>query len=97
MGFFLLAVLGVNALWVLALPHKIILHQDGRIDFTSVLRKRTVSARDVLSIKPEGTTFGYMVLRTDQAKIRLIAQFDGFHDFLTQLKALNPAVELRGC
>jgi hypothetical protein len=95
-GLFLLAVLGGNALWVLSLPHRIELYQD-TIEFISVLRRRRVPAREILSIKPEGTSYGFLVVRTERSKIRLAAQFDGFHDFLTRLKNLNPAVEFRGC
>jgi hypothetical protein len=86
-----------KCLWVLSLPHKIMFHQDGTIEFISVLRRRSVLARDVVSIKPEGTAYGFLVVRTARSKIRLLAQFDGFHDFLTRLKAINPTVELRGC
>jgi hypothetical protein len=96
-GLFFLAILGGNAIWVLRLPHKIMFHQDGTIELISVLTRRSVLARDVVSIKPEGTTSGFMVVRTARSKFRLYAQFDGFHDFLTRLKAVNPTVELRGC
>jgi len=96
-GFLFLAILGGNALWILSIPHKITLHRDGMVEFTSVLRSRTVPVRDIKSIKPEGTTAGSLVVRTESSKIRLFAQFDGFHDFLTRLKAVNPTVELRGC
>jgi len=97
MGFIFLAILGGNALWVLSIPHKIMFHQDETVEFISVLRRRRVPVREIVSIKPEGTTYGFLVVRTESSKIRLFAQFDGFHDFLTRLKALNPAVELRGC
>lgn len=30
-------------------------------------------------------------------KIRLLSQFDGFHEFVARLKAANPRIELRGC
>ena len=96
-GFFFLAILGVNALWVLWIPHKIMLHQDRTVEFTSVFRNRRVPVPEIVSIKPEGTTPGFLVVRTERSKIRLLAQFDGFHDFLTRLKSLNSAVELRGC
>jgi hypothetical protein len=96
-GFIFLAIIGGNALWVLGIPHTIMFHQDETVEFTSVLRSRRIPVREVVSIKPEGTTSGFLVVRTESSKIRILAQFDGFHDFLTRLKALNPAVELRGC
>ena len=96
-GVFLLAAIGWNVFWVLSLPHKIELYQDGTIEFVSVLKRRNVQARDIVSIKPDGTSFGFLVVRSAGSKIRLLAQFDGFHDFLARVKALNPTVELRGC
>jgi hypothetical protein len=96
-GFIFLAIIGGNALWVLGIPHTIMFHQDETVEFTSVLRSRRIPVREIVSIKPEGTTSGFLVVRTESSKIRLLAQFDGFHDFLTRLKARNPAVELRGC
>ncbi len=85
-GFFFLAILGANGLWVLGIPHKITFHQDETVEFTSVLRSRRIPAREIVSIKPEGTTSGSLVVRTESSKIRLLAHFDGFHDFLTRLK-----------
>ncbi|MGO9116297.1 MAG: hypothetical protein ACLQPD_01670 [Desulfomonilaceae bacterium] len=61
-GLLFLAILGVNALWVLSIPHKIMLHRDGMVEFRSVLRSRTVPVRDIKSIKPEGTTAGSLVV-----------------------------------
>jgi hypothetical protein len=90
-------VLVVNAAWMLSIPHRMILHQDGTIEFISVLRQRVIRAAEIDSIKPEGTTYGFVILRAGRAKVRLLTQFDGFHDFLTRLKAMNPGIELRGC
>ena len=90
-------VLVVNAVWMLSIPHRMILHQDGTIEFISVLRQRVVRAAEIDSIKPEGTTYGFVILRAGRAKVRLLTQFDGFHDFLARLKAMNPGIELRGC
>ena len=96
-GCFILAIIGGNGLWVLGIPHKITFHQDGTVEFTSVLRSRKIPVWEIVSIKPEGTAYGFLVVRTESSNIKLLAQFDGFHDFLTRLKALNPLVELRGC
>jgi len=96
-GFLFLAIIGGNVLWALSIPYKIMLHRDGTVEFTGVLRSRRIPIRGIVSIKPEGTTSGFLVVRTETSKIRLLAQFDDFHDFLVRLKTLNPAVELRGC
>jgi hypothetical protein len=93
---FLVFIVGC-AIRILSIPHRIMLHRDETVEFISVLRRRRVPARAIVSIKPEGTTYGFLVVRADNTKIRLLAQFNGFHDFLNRLKAMNPAVKLRGC
>lgn len=92
-----LAVAIWNAYWVLSLPQRISVSETGQIEFRSPLRRRTVTSGEVVSIRPDGGQFGFLTVRTARRKIRLLNQFDGFHDFLTELKARNPAVELRGC
>ena len=96
-GLIFLVFIVVYLLWILGLPHRITLAGDGSIEFTSVLRRQTVRADEIKSIKPEGTQFGFFMVRTDRSKIRILAQFDGFHDFLARLQAMHPNVELRGC
>lgn len=96
-GVIFLAITGLYLFWILALPHRITLAGDGTIEFISVLKRRPVRAEEIRSIKPAGSKFGFFMVQTDRRKIRILAQFDGFHDFLTRLKALHPGVELRGC
>jgi hypothetical protein len=96
-GVLLLVIFGVYLVWILYLPYQITLSQDGAVEFISVLKRRSVRAAEIRSIKPEGSKFGFLTVRTDRSKIRILAQFDGFHDFLTRLKALHPGVELKGC
>jgi hypothetical protein len=96
-GLIFLVFIVVYLLWMLGLPHRITLAGDGSIEFTSVLRRQTVRADEIKSIKPEGYKFGFFMVRTDRSKIRILAQFDGFHDFLARLQAMHPNVELRGC
>ena len=92
-----LAILFFFLLWILSVPTLITLAGDGTVEFICRWRKWTMRAEAIQSIKPEGGHFGIFVVRTDRGKIRILAQFDGFHDFLTRLKARHPAVELRGC
>jgi hypothetical protein len=96
-GVIFLVVLALNLWWILSLPYRITLAGDGTIAFISLWRRRTVRAAEIRSIKPAGSHFGFLAVQTDGGKIRLLAQFDGFHDFLSRLEALHPGVELRGC
>jgi hypothetical protein len=98
MGIFFLAVVGFNRYyWVLRIPHRIEVSADGQVEFICLVRRKRIAARDIRSIAPSGSQVGFLVVRTDQSKIRILNQFDGFHEFLVWLKANNPAVELRGC
>ncbi len=96
-GAMFLVIMAIYGLWILNLPTRITLAADGTVEFISLWRRRTMRADEIKSIKPEGSHFGFFVVRTDRTKIRILAQFDNFHDFLTRLQALHPAVELRGC
>ncbi len=96
-GLMPLAIIVIYLLWCLNLPYRITLAGDGTVEFISLLRRRAVRADEIRSIKPEGGQLGFFVVRTDRTKIRLLAQFDGFHDFLNRLQARHPGVELRGC
>ena len=96
-GIFCLAIVGWNWYWILSLPYKITISETGEITFISLLWRRSISAAEIESIKPAGSQFGFLLVRTSNRKIRFINQFDGFHGFIVNLKAMNPSVELRGC
>ncbi len=96
-GLIWLAVAVVYLFYILSLPHRITLSEDGTVEFISLLRRRSLRADEIQSIRPQGYKFGFFMVQTSQGNIRILAQFDGFHDFLTRLEALHPGVELRGC
>jgi len=82
---------------VLTIPHTITVSESGLVEFKSFFRKQLTAMREINSIKPYGGQFGFLQIKTSTGKIRIVNQFDGFHDFVSQLKAVNPSVELRGC
>jgi hypothetical protein len=94
--FFLIVPAGI---WyfILSIPHKIKVYETGEIEFVSVLRKKRVMPLEIQSIKPQGSQFGFLMVRTNHGKIKLANQFDGFHEFITNLKVANPSIEIRGC
>ena len=89
----------VGLIWfkILTIPHRIEVLPDGLATFVSIARRIQVAPHDVESIKPAGNQIGFYVLRHAGGKVLLVGQFDGFHEFLSNLKAANPRVELRGC
>jgi hypothetical protein len=52
---------------------------------------------EIQSIKPERSQFGFLVIRHTGGKIKILNQFDGFHEFIADVKGNNPLIELRGC
>lgn len=94
-GLFWLLPLSILSYQILWTPHRIEVLADGRMRFVALARRIEVSAQAVQSILPDRGRLGFLVL--SGGRIRLVNQFDGFHEFLTTLKARNPGVVLRGC
>ncbi len=83
--------------FVSSTPYKIRVSGSFEIEFISLIRTRRVTSVDIISIKPYGSQFGFLSIKTNQGKIKIANQFDGFHEFITNLKSVNPSIELRGC
>ncbi len=96
-GLLLLGIAGWNWYWVLSFPHKIFVSDSGKIEFISVMRKKQLTSQQIKSIKPALTQIGFLVIRTSLGKIRIVNQFDGFHEFIFNLKNSNPSIEIHGC
>jgi len=78
----------------LQIPHTIELVEAGPIRFIGALRDTTIQPSDVLSVSSFAGQFIY--LKHARGKILMLAQFTGFHEFLTELKHANPQVVMRG-
>ena len=94
---FWLAMIGVFWYMALSLPHRIEMTPSGEITFVGALRTRKVDALEIDSVTPVRSQFGFLRLKHSNGSILLLNQFDGFHEFLTDLRRLNPNVLLRGC
>ena len=97
----LAAPLLVASAWLLwrqlLLPRRIVRHPDGRIEFVSPIRRVVLTPREIVSIRPDRRQFGFLVVKWGSGRLRLLNQFDGFHELLTYIESANPAVEIRGC
>ena len=82
---------------LLRLPRRIVTHPDGRIEFISPIRRVEIGAGDIIAIRPDRGQVGFLTVVHSSGKVQLFNQFDGFHEFLSRLKAAHPSVELRGC
>lgn len=83
--------------WLLTVPYRIRVDDLGAIELKSLVRTRTLNPADIIAIQPDATQLGFLLLKHRKGKIRLVHQFDGFHEFLGHVKAVNPDVTLRGC
>jgi hypothetical protein len=97
---FVLVFLGV-AVWswrrALRTARRVAVRPGSRIEFVTGLGRVTVAPQDIISIRPDGSYLGYLVVRHRGGRVLLINQFTGFHRFLSELVSVNPAVELLGC
>jgi hypothetical protein len=87
------------ALWyrVLSTPHRITLDIDGKTTFISVIRSRQFHLREVEALRPVGSEFGFFTIDFGRGKQKFLAQFTGFHDFVTRLEEANPNAVILGC
>jgi hypothetical protein len=98
----LLLMLGALAwLWFVGLvwfSYEIRLTSDGVLAFRSVLRTIQVHAGDLVSIRPDFMDLGgaTLVFRTTSRSLRAMRRMDGMLDLLTEVRAINPGLELRG-
>lgn len=96
-GLFFFGMIGWFLYYIYSIPHKILVSESGHIEFISGLRKKRVAAHEIESMQPDTNQFGFLRLKTKKGKIRILNQFDGFHEFIIALKIINPSVKLRGC
>ncbi len=85
---------GHSAYRYLRIPHTIV-WRGATIAFKAILRTMAMAPSEIISVKPAEP--GFLLLRSRRGNVLILNQFDSMHEFLTQLKAVNPTVELRGC
>ena len=96
---FWLGALGWNWYVLLGIPYEIRFESAERISFKALARTVTLNASEIRSIKLYGGGFGngpLLILRHDGGKIRLVAQFTGFHEVVSRLKTAHPRIEVVG-
>ena len=89
--------IAVPWVFVLRLPYRIIVHDDQRIEFIALMRRRTLAAAEIVTVRPHRGQLGFLAVRGSRGSVVIANQFTGFHQLLTELAALNPTIELVGC
>ena len=75
------------------MPHTIEVTDTGTIRFVGTFRTSVIAPSDVISVRGSGL---FVEVRHIGGKILFLQQFTGFHEFLTDLKRVNPNVTMRG-
>jgi hypothetical protein len=86
-----------NAYMWLRFPFEIKIRDDSVIEFRSVFRRTTVSPLDVKSVRAKRYALGFVDVVHQGGTVHLLNQMDGFHDFISTIRSLNPAVKIEGC
>jgi hypothetical protein len=94
-----LGALGWNWYVLVGIPYEIHFESSDRVSFKALARTATLNASEIQSIKLFGGGFGsgpLFILRHDGGKIRLVAQFTGFHEIISRLKTAHSDIEVIG-
>ncbi len=86
-----------NAYMWLSFPFEIKVRDDSFIEFRSVFRRTTISPMEVKSVRAKPYALGFVDVVYQGGTVHLLNQMDGFHDFISTLKSLNPSVKIQGC
>jgi hypothetical protein len=86
----------VAYMW-LRIPFEIKIHDDAMIEFRSVLGRTIISPVEIKSVRAKPYALGLVDIVHQKGKVHLLSQMDGFHDFLSTIKSLNPAIKIEGC
>jgi hypothetical protein len=65
------------------------------VEFRTIARSRRTSLNRIRSIR-SSQLGGHATIRFDEGRFDVFGAIDGWHDFITRVKAANPAVELKG-
>jgi hypothetical protein len=86
-----------TAYMCLRIPFEIKMRDDAHIEFRSVLRRTTISPAEIKSVRAKPYVLGFVDVVHRTGTVHLLSQMDGFHDFISTIKSLNPEVRVVGC
>jgi hypothetical protein len=85
--------------WVLlSLAHRIVIHEDGTVEWVALARRISTRPEAVQEISPDRSgSIGFFRMVHSGGKVRFLNQITGFHEVVAHIKAHNPTVILKGC
>ena len=91
-----LAALSLNAYRLCTGVREIEVHGNEEIEFISWVQRTRLHGREILSVRAIPGRWQRIVLRHQAGSLTLAGPFDQFHQFLAELKQVQPAVEIKG-
>jgi hypothetical protein len=94
----LLAVAAWNWWVVLTIAYRVVIRDDGTLEWVALARRVTVLPEKIRQISPDNSHgIGFFAVKHEEGKILFINQITGFHEVLVHIKSHNPTVSLKGC
>jgi hypothetical protein len=92
------AIIGWQWWMILTLAYRVIVHDDGSIEWVALARRVRIPPEDVREIGPDSTGgIGFFRVSHASGKIRFLNQITGFHEVLAHIKDHNSGVVVKGC
>jgi hypothetical protein len=86
----------ISYFW-LRIPFEIRIRDDSSIEFRSLLQRTIISPSEIKSVRAKPYELGFVDVVHNRGTVHLLSQMDGFHEFISTIKSVNPAVEIQGC
>jgi len=84
--------------WVLlSLAHRIVIDEDGTVEWIALARRVSTRPESIQEISPDHSGGGFFRMIHSGGKVRFLNQITGFHEVVAHIKAHNPTVVLKGC
>ncbi len=92
------AVMAWNWWVLLTLAYRVVIQDDGTVEWVALARKVKILPEDIREIGPDRSgSIGFFVVKHVGGKVKFINQITGFHEVILHIKARNPTVILKGC
>lgn len=86
----------ISYFW-LRIPFEIRIRDDSSIEFRSLLQRTIISPSEIKSVRAKPYELGFVDVVHNRGTVHLLSQMDEFHEFISTIKSVNPAVEIQGC